>query len=141
MRVIEIITSTICAILIIICSIAQFHHHDYDGKMVVYSFSANVSCNHIEKHNTTDSHGSECNTRGHGCHDGNHQGEKNCSLKINIVKPENKQFSKIIIACMVIADLVLNTCDIIQTIYVPTNAAILSNDNTTILSLRAPPVL
>lgn len=140
MRFIQSVISTVCAILIIICSIAQFHHHDHDGKMVVFSCTEELACNHAEHHHDA----LQCiehNTCSHGCHDGHHQDEKNCSLKINIVKPENKQIAKVIIACMVITDLIANVCDIIRIFYVQTDIDISCNEFNSIIGLRAPPAL
>ena len=114
MRVLQSIISTICAILIVICSIAQFHHHSHDGSMVVFSYDNVISCDHNNhQHHSTQHLASDC-TYSHGCNDGHHQDEKNCSLKINIVKPESKQFSKIILACMIITDFFVNACNIIR---------------------------
>lgn len=142
-RTIKAIISLICAMLIIACSVAQFHHHDNDGRMVVFSCTKQFAHKQdIHNHNHIH-HSTECsNCSSHGCHDRNHQDEKNCSLKINIVKPENKQFSKIIIVCMLITDLLLNACDIItQIFFIQTDVDISPTDISSSLRLRAPPSL
>lgn len=94
------ILSIFCAIIIIICSVVQFHHHDINGKMVIFSCSEHICTNH-HFHISID--GTSQHTCTHGCNDGHHQDEKNCSLKINIAKPENKNLNQIILSCIIIA--------------------------------------
>ena len=86
MRVLQSILSLSIALVVAFCSVAQFHHHSRDGKMMVY-YCTLLSHLHHEHESNTD-YTEDCS---HGCHDGHHEKEKQCSLKINIAKPEKKQ--------------------------------------------------
>ena len=86
MRVLQSILSLSVAVIVAFCSVAQFHHHSRDGKMMVYNCTLFSELHH--EHDNVADHVGDC---GHGCHDGHHKKEKQCSIKINIVKPEKKQ--------------------------------------------------
>ena len=90
MRFVLKILSIFNTIVILLCSIAQFHHHDETGKMVIYSYTNFKYCEnhyHESNQNTIDKH--HCS---HGCHDGNHEKEKSCSHRFSIAKVENKTY-------------------------------------------------
>ena len=106
MRLYKAILSTFCAFFIIFCSIAQFHHHADDGSMLIFSCKTslcdgNHNHNHIHEHNSLAG-----NTCKHGCHDGHDQNENQCSLKINIATPENKQNNEFVYWCIVYDEIV-----------------------------------
>lgn len=138
MRLITAIFSSLCAILIMICSVAQFHHHDITGKMVVFSCTEQY-CHHHNHHHEPLLAADECNCS-HGCNDGHHQDEKNCSLKINIVNIEKKSFPHIIISCILIIDDIVEDLTRIQNEFsIPKNQTFISGDYHLRMSLRAPP--
>lgn len=132
--------SILCAILITICSIAQFHHHSNDGRMIVYTCIQNNSCNQEHNHKN-DQHSTYSSTCSHDCHDSHQHDEKNCSLKINILKLEKKQIQKIIVACIVIADNIFNNSNTLHTIYINPDVNISYPEANTSIGLRSPPIM
>jgi hypothetical protein len=100
MRLFQSILSLFCALFITICSVAQFHHHSDDGSMLIFTCKADV-CSY--EHKNTKHTDESCK---HGCHDGHQQSEKNCSLKINIAKTENKPNNDFIYWCIVFDEIV-----------------------------------
>lgn len=139
MRVVNAILSSFCAIIIIICSIAQFHHHDENGKMVVFSCTEHVYGNHNHNHTPIDGYCIDHSHCSHGCNDGNHQDEKNCSLKINIAKAEKKNIPHIIISCIIIDDIASDIEQNKKDYPIVTDEHFLSGDYSAFNSLRAPP--
>lgn len=141
MKKMQVITSIICAFIITICSIAQFHHHNNDGKMVIFSCKEQTTtCSHEHKHDNHQHKYAE-NSCTHGCHDSHQHDENNCSLKINIQKTENKNNSKVFIACVIIADYALNISNNLHSIYINPDIEFFSFEKISSIGLRAPPVL
>ncbi len=138
MKICKTILTLFYAVIIVICSIVQFHHHDIDGKMVVFSCS-DVICHNIEHHH--EPMGINCNTCSHGCHDGHHQDEQKCSLKINIAKTEKESISKIIIAFIIIADLISNDTEETADMFIPNSVPILVESFLSACGMRAPPCM
>lgn len=137
MKVFKTILSSFCAIIIIICSIAQFHHHDENGKMVIFYCSEHICGNH-HFHTTTDGINQQPCT--HGCNDGHHQDEKNCSLKINIAKNENKNLNQIIISCIIINDITNDLAQEKSVYFCINDIPLLYQYYTSSCGLRAPPI-
>ena len=138
MRILQAILSAFCAIIIIICSIVQFHHHDETGKMVVFSCSEHLS-DSVHTHEHLNHH--ECNHCSHGCNDGHHQDEKNCSLKINIAKAEKKNLQQIIRACVIINDFISDSNNHENDYFFITDTPLYSYDGLPATGLRAPPTV
>lgn len=138
MRICKAILSSFCAIIIIICSIIQFHHHDETGKMVVFSCSEHFS-DIVHSHEHFDFH--KYNQCSHGCNDGHHQDEKNCSLKINIAKTEKKNIQQIVIACVIIADFFSDLNNNDKELFFITDTPLQSYDGFPATALRAPPTV
>lgn len=131
------ILSVFCSIIIVICSIVQFHHHDNDGKMVVFSVSEHV-CSDSHEHEPMC--GVNHSPQSHGCQDGHHQDEKNCSLKINIAKIEKKSIPQIVISCVLIDNTLSDISQIENHFLIPWDESFISRDCIGIHLLRAPPV-
>lgn len=141
MRIFKSILSALCAIIIVICSVVQFHHHDVHGRMVVFSTTEDVCCE-AGHHHHEPINGINSGTCNHGCNDGHHQDEQKCSLKINIAKTEKETLSKIVIVCIKIADILCDTeigarCEYV----IPKSVPIQSLVSLSAKALRAPPVL
>lgn len=139
MRTIQKIISIFSALIILICSIAQFHHHDETGRMVVFCCSSDL-CHSAHNHKSTHDIANN-NICSHGCNDGNHQDEKNCSLKINIAKVEKKSFSPIIFFCKIFDNTIKNISQIENILYIPQNEFYLLKISKQTHSLRAPPIV
>lgn len=137
MRALKAILSSICAIIIVFCSIAQFHHHDENGKMVIFSCMEQI-CNNDQHHSHEGIAHRHCS---HGCNDGHHQDEKNCSLKINIAKPEKKNINQIIISCTIIADILNDFISETNEYFHVTDTPLRSHGNISSCGLRAPPTV
>ena len=138
MRFFTAILSLICAIQIIICSIVQFHHHNHSGEMMIYSYSKQYCDHHSHEHEPLIAADKCIGT--HGCRDGHHQEEKNCSLKINIVNIEKKSIPHFIIAYFrIIDDIVADFTRIRNEFDIPKKHFFISGDYHLRMSLRAPP--
>lgn len=100
MRVLKAVFSILCALIIVFCSVAQFHHHSDDGHMVIFSYNCD-SANHLLLHIIDNQNLDETETHkcSHGCHDGHQQEDKNCALKISIAKTEKKDIPNFIFCC------------------------------------------
>ncbi len=136
MRVLETIISLFIAIVVSFCSIAQFHHHSTDGRMMIYSCNI-TNCTHSHNHNEKTVPQEECS---HGCHDGHHKDEANCSLKISIQKTENKVTNDILICIISLFDFKHWYDEVIECICDCENITI-NNFWQGIIHLRAPPYL
>lgn len=138
MRFVRNILAIFNAVVILFCSIAQFHHHDETGKMVVFSYSDFINC---EKHSHESNQNIYKHHCSHGCHDGNHEEEKSCSLRISIAKVESKTYHPIIFFCEIFDDESRNISQIENQLIIPTSESIETTHKIDISSLRAPPVV
>lgn len=138
MKLLRNILAIFSALIILICSVAQFHHHDVTGKIVVFSCSEQLCC---ETHNQEISHTIKNHQCSHGCSDKNHQDEKNCSLKINLAKVENKSFFPIISIFEIFDYEIKNLLQLENHFNIPQIVSKLCSGNYNIYLLRAPPVV
>lgn len=138
MRFFKKILAIFNAIIILLCSIAQFHHHDETGKMVVFSVSDFKICEYHHCHEFVQNI-DECHS--HGCHDGNHAKEKDCSLRFSLAKVESKTYSPIVLFCDIFDNELRNISQIVNQFIIPRDEKIVSTNNNSTLLLRAPPVV
>lgn len=137
MKFVKNILAIFNAAIILLCSIAQFHHHDETGKMVVFSVSDYMNCeNHIHE---LIQNINECHS--HGCHDGNHEKEKNCSLRISIAKVESKTYFPIIFFCEIFDNELRYITQIVNRLNIPSKVRIESTNKNCTSLLRAPPIV
>ncbi len=139
MRFVLKILSIFNTIVILLCSIAQFHHHDETGKMVIFSYSNYKFCeNHYHEYNQNATNKHHCS---HGCHDGNHEKEKSCSLRFSIAKVENKTYYPIIFFCEIFDDESRNISQIENQLIIPKSESFESIHYINVSLLRAPPIV
>ena len=100
MRLFKYIFSVVGAIVIVFCSIAQFHHHSEDGSMIVYTLNCEVN-NMLSQYtqNNHNTHQNKEHSCAHDCHDGHKQDDKSCALKINIVNTEKEDINHYVFCC------------------------------------------
>ena len=143
MKYIETTISSISAFLILICSVIQFHHHDIDGKMTIFTNGVHHVCDNVNKLNHKHSNKHEVQNPNYNCscNDTHNHDENNCSLKISIVKYEKKYLEKIFIAYFTIIDFISDINNFSITIPINKYVPNLSLRQIPTLGLRAPPAL